>query len=569
MSGAERLYRYSHAGAWEQGDRHYFGNGILKSLTAFLTPQRSVLSLLLIILSLGILLPLLPLNANPLHHDEALYAYWARLIASGQDNMLNTVPVDKPPLFIYTVAIFFKTLGVSETAARMPSLIANVAIIALTYGLGKRLYGRSNGLLAALLLALSPFAILFAPTALTDPMMVAFVMAAAWSAAAKKPVLAGLSLGLAAATKQQGVFFLPLALLLLKNEGGKLVLSEAEGQKDEIRPSSFVLRHASRSFVITFGVMLLIPLVWDFSRSQQPGFWLQSSLSYGPVTFGGAQFADRLAGFVDLLKFAAGSQILNLIFIIGLPILLAFDLLSFRAQSHASSRSHAERRNEKGERLRALADWLLAGFVLAFVLFHALFTFQIWDRYLLGIIPLLALLLARILLHLSFVISHWSFAIRYSSLVARRSSFVVFLVFALAAVLMAKPAQKAVQSGYPVGGDHGAYYGAAEVAAYLRGHVGADATLYHHRLGAHWRYYLFRFPYDFRYWESAEDLAAQAGANADGVQYIAFPPWQSSTPAELALADVELSLSPVFRTCQANGSPGIFLYKIKRVTNDE
>jgi hypothetical protein len=281
-------------------------------------------------------------------------------------------------------------------------------------------------------------------------------------------------------------------------------------------------------------------------------------------------------GFGNLLQFATGSQILNLIFIIGLPILLLRNIVVLRAS--LLSRSQTEFGNEEIALRsqspisnlsphRALNDWLLAGFTLAFILFHALFTFQIWDRYLLGIIPLLALLLARILLHLSLVIGHWSFAIRHSPFVTRRSSFVVFLIFALTVILMAKPAQKAVQSGYPIGGDHGAYYGAAEVAAYLRGHVGADVTLYHHRLGAHWRYYLFRFPYDFRYLESAEDLAVQAGANANGAQYIAFPPWQSSTSAELALADVGLSLSPVFKTYQANGSPGIFLYRI--TTNGE
>ena len=464
--------------------------------------------------------------------------------------MLNTVPVDKPPLFIYTVALFFKALGVSKTVARMPSLIANVALIALTYGLGKRLYGRSTGLLAALLLSLSPFTILFAAAALTDPLMTAFVMAAAWAAATKKPILAGLGLGLAAATKQQGVFFFPLTLLLLMKDEGR-----RQKAKESKKTSSFILHPSSFifSFIFSFAVMLLIPLLWDFNRAYRPGFWLQSSLNYGPVTFGGPQFTERLLGFVDLLKGAAGSQILSLIFLFGLPILLLFDLLLFRAP--------------------ALSDWLLAGFALAFILFHALFTFQIWDRYLLGIIPLLALLLARIL-HLPLVIRHWSFVIGHSPLAIRHSPFAIrysllLLIFALSAILMAKPAQQAAQSGYPIGGDHGAYYGAAETAAYLRGHAGANVTLYHRWLGAHWRYYLFNFPYDFRYWESAEALAAQAKANAGSAQYIALPPWQSGTEAELALADVGLSLSPVFKTYKANGAPGIFLYKIKQMANDK
>ena len=65
------------------------------------------------------LLPL-PLLIEPLHHDEALYAFWARLIATGIDPMLNSVPVDKPPLFIYVLAILFKKMGVSDIIARLP-----------------------------------------------------------------------------------------------------------------------------------------------------------------------------------------------------------------------------------------------------------------------------------------------------------------------------------------------------------------------------------------------------------------------------------------------------------------
>jgi hypothetical protein len=158
------------------------------------------------------------------------------------------------------------------------------------------------------------------------------------------------------------------------------------------------------------------------------------------------------------------------------------------------------------------------------------------------------------------VSGYWPLFARYGPLAIRYA-----LVYILAAALMAKPARQAAQSGCPVGGDHGAYYGAAETAAWLRGHAGANVTLHQRWLGAHWRYYLFDFPYDLRYWELAEALATQAGKTA-GAQYIAFPPWQSGTEAELALADVGLSLLPVFRTYQSTGAPGIFLYKI--TTND-
>ncbi|NIV70538.1 MAG: hypothetical protein GWN41_10545, partial [Phycisphaerae bacterium] len=73
---------------------------------------------MLVIFGLGIVLPLSPLANSPLHPDEALYAYWAKLISSGIDPMLDSVPVDKPPLFIYLVALCFKWLGFADTVAR-------------------------------------------------------------------------------------------------------------------------------------------------------------------------------------------------------------------------------------------------------------------------------------------------------------------------------------------------------------------------------------------------------------------------------------------------------------------
>ena len=64
-------------------------------------------------------------------------------------------------------------------------------------------------------MALSPFAILFAPTAFTDPWLTLWLVAAAWAALARRPFLAGLLLGLAVASKQQGVLGVPLVFALL------------------------------------------------------------------------------------------------------------------------------------------------------------------------------------------------------------------------------------------------------------------------------------------------------------------------------------------------------------------
>ena len=53
----------------------------------------------------AIVLRIIPWLTNyPLHRDEALYGYWARLIASGQDPLLLIPWVDKPPLVLYLLA---------------------------------------------------------------------------------------------------------------------------------------------------------------------------------------------------------------------------------------------------------------------------------------------------------------------------------------------------------------------------------------------------------------------------------------------------------------------------------
>src|SRR6185295_19014457 len=116
-----------------------------------------------------------PLLENRFHPDEALYAYFARLIASGHDPLLAGVVVDKPPAAFYLTALSMLVLGPSELAARLPELAAGLISVPLLYALGRRLYDGPTGQLAAWLLALSPFAILFSITAFVDPLLSAAV----------------------------------------------------------------------------------------------------------------------------------------------------------------------------------------------------------------------------------------------------------------------------------------------------------------------------------------------------------------------------------------------------------
>ena len=58
---------------------------------------------------------------------------------------------DKPPLFMWTVAIFVQLTGSPRVALFLPALIAGLVSTACLYDLGRRLWNRRVGVIAALL----------------------------------------------------------------------------------------------------------------------------------------------------------------------------------------------------------------------------------------------------------------------------------------------------------------------------------------------------------------------------------------------------------------------------------
>lgn len=79
--------------------------------------------------------------------DEGRYGEMAMEMVQGRANwwepkLSGFGHYDKPPLIYWTTAIFFKTFGVNETAARMPSLLGAVLSLAGVGWAARRLYGR-------------------------------------------------------------------------------------------------------------------------------------------------------------------------------------------------------------------------------------------------------------------------------------------------------------------------------------------------------------------------------------------------------------------------------------------
>lgn len=89
--------------------------------------------------------------------DEGMHAIIARnMILTGDwiTPVFNGEPFfDKPVLFNWMGAISFGLLGISEFSARLPTAIAGLGCVVLTYLIGRRAFGPLAGLLAGIVLA--------------------------------------------------------------------------------------------------------------------------------------------------------------------------------------------------------------------------------------------------------------------------------------------------------------------------------------------------------------------------------------------------------------------------------
>jgi 4-amino-4-deoxy-L-arabinose transferase-like glycosyltransferase len=425
-------------------------------------------------------------------------------------------------------------MAANETAARLPSLFASVASIALVYALGKALYGDEwVGLLAALLLALSPFDILFVSTAFTDPLMTALVLGALLAAARGHLGAAGLLAGLAAATKQQGLFFLPpvVAVGVLRTAGLQ------EGRSRDWRGWA--------KFVIGIGLVAGGVIWWDAARMQRPGFWEQGLISYGGLEPAqAATLAQRAAEWLQLVVGFWVSPWFGAVLLAAIVVWLAGGIVGWWPGWRE-------------------IDLALAAFCLGFLLLHWLVGFQVWDRYwlvgfqvwdryLLALVPLVALLAARAFVALGKAIHSPSW----------RRAYIFGLALLLAASL-AVPVWQATRSELPYGGDHGAYDGIDELAAYLRAQAPPDSVLYHYWLGYHHRFYLHGTPLRQHWYPDVEDLAHDATVYRREPRYIAFPTWQDGTQAQQALAAAGIQLSPILETSRRDGTVSFQLYRLE------
>jgi hypothetical protein len=479
-----------------------------------------------------------PLCDNRFHPDEALYAYFGRLIASGRDPLLAGEVVDKPPLPLYLLALSLGVFGgrevaANELAARLPNFFADLVNVALAYALARRLYGPTMATLTAWLYALSPFAILFAVTVFIDPLLTTFVLWGLWMSAANRPRWAAPAFALAFATKQTALLFLPLALALSLSASPPGSFARAFRQ---------LLRNFA-PFAVALGLTALLLFGWDALRlalGAPISFWAQGYADNAPDRFiRSGEVLPRAFAWLDLLGYFTASPVLNIAFVLGLPLLLIG--------------------NVRRPSLPALFDLLITFYLLLYLSAYWLLAFNVWDRYLVPILPLALLLFARTLERLTESIRY---VIRHSAFY--RPPHPTFYLLLPASILLVLPsALTAARSGHPIGGDHGAYDGIDDVARYLNA-LPEGTVLYDFWLSWQWRFYLFDGPAYVAWMPTPEALATDLRAfGRISPRYLVAPDWESVAETRAAAAEAGFCLRPVHEAYRRDGSRSFVVYRLE------
>ena len=469
------------------------GVSLPKVFGAGLGYQRYLCLLILV----GFSLRLVMLDRFRFHQDEALYSYWA-LHFLHEDPLFLAQWVDKPPLYIWLLAYCFQAFGASEASARLLNVGISILTIPIVAAIARRAWTTAAGVIAATAFALNPFAISYSATAFTDPLLVLMGVCSLYAAQKSRAFAAGLCLGAAIMTKQQGVFFVPLALAIM-----------VAGN-----PKAKAVATASLRTVGGLALSVLPILYWDSLRwAVAPSPWDLGVRNYGELALLSiSQWPDRIASIADLLWYLTASHIVWMTLVGALVLAVV---------------------NVRGKRLSfpqrsTVFGVLLCGWVGLYWGIHAAFSLPVWDRYFLPLAPAFALLCGWL----------GAWALAPGSIYWRQA------VVGLWIVLLMPGAVQAARGDFPIGGDHGAYDGLREVSAWLDSHSPAGAVLYHQALSWHFQFYLYENPrnYTLRWVATPVALADDAAKRPQGARFVIAPAWQPlrNFDPHLSARDLEL-----------------------------
>lgn len=180
-----------------------------------------------IILLIGILIRLIYLwqysslpQWEQLTIDNNFHHNWALSILSG--NILGDTTYFRAPFYIFYLAAIYKIFGISLWAVRLFGIIPGIIAVYFTYLLGKRVFHKEVGYIAAALHAIYPIMYYFESELLLDPLFMLLMEISiyyfikwwdekSWAAIG----ISGLFMSLAAITRPTSLIIVPIILIVL------------------------------------------------------------------------------------------------------------------------------------------------------------------------------------------------------------------------------------------------------------------------------------------------------------------------------------------------------------------
>ena len=418
------------------------------------------------------------------HPDEAHFMTFARGAAVNGDWMLPGA-LDKPPLSIYFSAFSMVAVAVTaddggvlqldphvgEFAGRLPNALFAILLTALMMRLAWHLY-RDDGavIIAGLLTAASPYILAYGASAFSDMNLLLWSVAALYCVLNRKHGAAGAALGLALWSKQQAALFAVLIVM------------------------SLLTRLGRRSNLIRLALPLCFLggalLIWDGARPETSIF-LQAAVNNLPALLLAepASWLERLGEWPGLSAWLLGPPPVTVILLAGAAIgsVIAGGAGKIGCQTLMFERA-------------ALV------FIIGYLFVHTAFAFNLYDRYLLLLLPPLILLTAGRLANLLESVS--------------RGRILLVALFAL----LSASAIWSLNEGSPIGEDRSANAGIDSLAAHLNDKPVAT-VIYDPWLGWELGYYLGQWNDKRRvHYPTAEALVKDALAlDETGDRYLVAP----------------------------------------------
>ena len=130
-----------------------------------MTPRRvKDIAALLLVLAAAVFVRLYRLDAVEFFHDEAMVSMMAQEMADGQtfplQGILSSVGIPNPPSSIYVMAVPFALTSDPVVATGFVALL-NVLGVGLLWGIARKEFGFIAALVAGLVFAFNPWAILY------------------------------------------------------------------------------------------------------------------------------------------------------------------------------------------------------------------------------------------------------------------------------------------------------------------------------------------------------------------------------------------------------------------------